>query len=161
MKPGDGPCHVALHPRTDTIYVVNEISLTVAVLRPKLCGRANISICHRKDLLADMSSAEGASADAIRVLADGRFLHASVRFPGDKIVGFSLNLSTGDIINKLGEWSSHGVHPRAFFVIEQVLTAKKCASFWQSSTAVETILSSSREIEPPESLETCHHTTYL
>lgn len=132
LAPGDGPRHAVLHQQTGTIYVVNEISLTVVVLRPYVCGKKDISVCNRLDLLDDTSVAEGTSAAAIRVTKDGRYLYASVRFPDEtmgKIVGFTLDPISGDVTGKLGEWSSHGVHPRDFNIIENVQDGMACVSF--------------------------------
>lgn len=117
---GDGPRHAARGPGW-IVYVVNEISLTVSQLRWKVCSKTGFGVCQRKALLAPGVNTEGASAAAIRVTSDKRFLYASVRFPDTakgKIVGFSL-ASDGKILRKIGEWTSHGVHPRDFFIVEK------------------------------------------
>lgn len=132
LAPGDGPRHAILQKQSGTIYVVNEISLTMVVLRPFTCGRDGISVCDRHNLLDDESMVEGASAAAVRVTRNGQFLYASVRFPDEtlgKIVGFSLDPVTGDVTGKLGEWSSHGVHPRDFNIIENAQEDMDCVSF--------------------------------
>lgn len=45
-----------------------------------------------------------------------------------KIVGFKLD-SKGDIVSKIGEWSSYGVHPRDFIIVERVRVGGMCKSF--------------------------------
>lgn len=135
LMPGDGPRHAALNPNCDTVYIVNEISLSVVVLRTENSegdDEPAFSVADRVELLSDSANKEGVKAAAIRVSADGKFLYTSVRFPETtfgKIVAFSLNPSTGDIHEKIGEWSSQGVHPRDFYIIEQARFLGKCSSF--------------------------------
>lgn len=132
LSPGDGPRHAVLHEQTGTIFVVNELSLTIVVLRRYVCGMEDISVCDRRGLLDDTSMVEGTTAAAIRVTRDGNYLYVSVRLPDKsmgKIVGFSLDPNTGDVTGKLGEWSSHGVHPRDFYIIENVQDGMICVSF--------------------------------
>lgn len=133
LSPGDGPRHAVLHPNSDTVYVVNEISLSVVVLRSEgMLAGIGFSVSDRMNLLSDTTNKGGIKAAAIRVSADGKFLYVSVRFPANnlgKIVAFSLDSSTGDITGKLGEWSSHGTHPRDFYIIEQAQYEDECSSF--------------------------------
>lgn len=132
LNTGDGPRHAALHPNSDTVYVVNEISLSVVVLRPHSMTDMALSVSDRVNLLSDTTNKERVKAAAIRVSADGKFLYTSVRFPENKvgkIVAFSLDASTGNITGKLGEWSSHGVHPRDIYLIEEVQDEDECSSF--------------------------------
>ncbi|KAI0564146.1 Lactonase [Gracilaria domingensis] len=130
FEPADGPRHAALHQQSSTVYVVNEISLSVVTLRYGTCG-SSLSICDRHNLFP-YAVGEEVSAAAIRVTEDGRFLYVSVRFPDTelgKIVAYRLDARTGDIHARLGEWSSFGVHPRDFFVIENVSYRNACVSF--------------------------------
>lgn len=117
---GDGPRHAARGPGW-SVYVVNEISLTVMRLQWRVCSKKGYGMCQRVALLGKGEKTDGASAAAIRVTKDKRFLYASVRFPDTtegKIVGFMLE-KDGKIGRKIGEWTSHGVHPRDFFIVEK------------------------------------------
>lgn len=124
MRLGDGPRHAARGPRGD-VYVVNELSNTVS--RVMGCG-GGLRECERFNLLDGKNkTVSGISSAAIRVTKDGKFLYASVRRPEKElgsIVGFEL--SNGAIKRKIGEWSSHGVHPRDFNIIEN---GPDCKSF--------------------------------
>lgn len=132
MTPGDGPRHAALHRKSKTVYIVNELSLTVSVLRTNCNGNRGLHVCSRWSLIDDMQEdLTGVSAAAIRVSRDNRFLYVSVRYPDDiegKIVAFRLR-SNGDIGSKLGRYPSGGVHPRDLFIIDAVQVAGKCRSF--------------------------------
>lgn len=129
LRPGDGPRHAVVHPELDVVYVLNEISVSVVVLK-RSCGQdRRLGECGRERLL-DEQPEERALAAAIRVSPDGKFLYATVRIAGSKgrIVGFALSRQ-GDIVEKLGEWSSQGVLPWDAFLVENVRDRGKCKSF--------------------------------
>lgn len=129
FEAGDGPRHAALHPRSDTIYVLNEISLSIATVRNNKCG-PGLAICNRRNLFP-YSVKKDVSAAAIRVSDNGRFLYASVRFPDSdlgRIVGYRLDSKTGEIQAQIGVWSSFGVHPRDLYIIEKVSYRQSCVS---------------------------------
>lgn len=123
MQLGDGPRHAARGPGGD-VYVVNELSNTVA----RVMGCGGFRECERFNLLDGQNkTVSGISSAAIRVTKDGKFLYASVRRPDKElggIVGFALK--NGAISSKIGVWSSHGVHPRDFNIVEN---GPECKSF--------------------------------
>ena len=131
FSPGDGPRHAAIHPKSETVYVVNEISLSVTVLRPT--NKDQFAIAGREELLIKSpGEEEKIKAAAIRVSDDGKFLYVSIRYLTEErgtIVAFSLNPRSGDIKKRLGEWSAQGSHPRDFIIIESVKFKGKCSSF--------------------------------
>ena len=131
FSPGDGPRHAAIHPKSETVYVVNELSLSVAVLCP--VGKDQFAIAGREELLIKSSGEEEEiTAAAIRVSDDGKFLYVSIRYltaERGTIVAFSLDPRSGDIKKRLGEWSAQGSHPRDFIIIENVKFNGKCSSF--------------------------------
>lgn len=117
MRVGDGPRHSA-HGKRGSVYVVNELSNTVA--RVKGCGRG-LRICEHVKLTDGRKKAEsGASASAIRVSEDTRFLYVSLRPKSPEhgyIIAFELGVD-GGIWRRLGIWSSLGEHPRDMIIIE-------------------------------------------
>lgn len=132
LQPGDGPRHAALH-RSGAVYVVNELSNTLTVIRPGVCGKGIRSVCKRLPLVGNDARFEGATAAAVRVSADGRFVYASVRKAGMKddgvIVAFKLDARSGNVLHKVGMFNSGGVHPRDFYIVDRVRFGKKCASY--------------------------------
>lgn len=134
MTPGDGPRHAAVHAPSSTVYVVNELSVSISMLQLG-CGDKSpgqLGLCSTRPLLDPSTDKQGAAAAAIRVSGDGKFVYASVRYPGEiqgKIVGFKLNAKSGNIVEKVGEFSSEGVHPRDFYVVDKVFDGYQCRSF--------------------------------
>ena len=117
FTPGDGPRHVVIGAR-GKVYVVTEISLNLVVMEAR--GK-RFKLVDRRELL-DSLPADGSArpkAAGIRLSNDKRFLYISVRYAGvnGRIVGFQLN-SAGNVVRKVGEWDSHGVHPRDFVLVE-------------------------------------------
>lgn len=132
LRLGDGPRHVVTHPQTQTIYVVNQVSASMVVFREGACGIGRINECDRFDLLNSSSEVEGVTGSAIRVSNDGRFLYISLRWPEEilgQIVVFKLDPSTGDVVSRVGEFSSCGVRPRDFDIVDGVMYNGKCTSF--------------------------------
>lgn len=129
LQKGDGPRHGALHGRSDAVYVVNEISNSVVVMREKRGGKFRVE--SRWELLTDVGETEIVTAAAIRVSANGRFLYVSVRIRGKtgRIVGFELDQNDGRVKRRIGVWSSGGEHPRDFYLVESILEEGKCRSF--------------------------------
>lgn len=123
MRLGDGPRHAAAGAGRN-LYVVNE--LTNTVVRVRGCSGYDLVECERKSM-RDVPP-NGAAAAAIRVSADYRFLYASTRLPGTengKITVFKLG-TDGSIGDRIGVYSTGGVHPRDFYIIEK---APDCKSY--------------------------------
>lgn len=128
--PGDGPRHAIAH-SSGVIFVVNELSSTMTSLKPD--DRGILSNTSRIDLL-DAGFVQNATAAAIRLTDNENFLYVSVR-PDSRdvrkigiIVGFELD-QNGNILRKLGEWSSLGVHPRDFNLVENIDVNFTCRSY--------------------------------
>ncbi|KAI0566096.1 WD40/YVTN repeat-like containing protein [Gracilaria domingensis] len=123
----DGPRHAVQHTKSSTLYILNEVSVSLAVLKP---SRDGLALQYRIDVLEDKP--EEVTLAAIRTTRDGRFLYVSVRYPGTTdgaIVGYRLSRRTGDILYKIGTWSTFGVHPRDFNLIESARFRDRCVSF--------------------------------
>lgn len=129
LRPGDGPRHADLHRYSGTVYVLNEISLTISILNPS-CGAGKLAECSRVNLL-DYATGDGVSAAAIRVSADGNFLYASVRFNEGMglVVGFMLEAEKGTVLKRIGEWSSRGLLPRDIYLVGPVQNGGACRSY--------------------------------
>lgn len=131
---GDGPRHAVHHQPSGKLFVVNELSQTVSTLCRKDQKKNKLSICDRRQLLEGGAHING-SAAAIRLSQDWRFLYVSVRRDSretplhGRIVAFSLNAKSGTIVKKVGEWSSLGVHPRDFNIVENVRVKGSCRSY--------------------------------
>lgn len=75
MSPGSGPRHLIFHPQKDYLYVVNELTGTIMVMRYEighLCILDTYSILPSKTEFTP-------SAAAIRISDDGRFIYVSER----------------------------------------------------------------------------------
>lgn len=118
MQKGDGPRHAVLG-KGDNVYVVNEISNTVARVRG--CSGSTMRECERKPLIDGRTkTVSGNAAAAIRISRDYRFLYTSVRAKDGvhgTIAVFKLG-SDGQIGDRVGLFSTHGEHPRDFSIIE-------------------------------------------
>lgn len=125
---GEGPRHAVGHPLNKNVYVVTEFSLKIATLKPGCGGSDDLGVCERRNILAVTNPA--ARASAIRISANGKFLYVAVRYPNltGKIVGFRLN-PEGDIVGKIGEFPSGGLHPNDFVIVERARIGDGCKSF--------------------------------
>lgn len=130
FSPGDGPRHAIAH-SSGVIFVVNELSSTMTLLKPD--DRGILSNTSRVNLL-NAGFVQDATAAAIRLSENEKFLYVSVR-PDSRdvkrigiLVGFELD-QDGNILRKLGEWSSLGVHPRDFYLVENMNVHSTCKSY--------------------------------
>lgn len=124
MSKGDGPRHAALDENSGTVYIVAELSLTLIEMR-KGCSTGDgdaFEVCGRTALLpgtGGFSDFGKATAAAIRISEDGRFVYASVRSQEEKegvIVGFEI--SGGKVGRRVGAWGSGGLLPWDFALVE-------------------------------------------
>lgn len=106
LPAGSGPRHLAFHPTDSFVYVINELSGNVTLLKPE-----NGKMVIRQQILADTLNAAG-SAD-IHISPDGRFLYASNRLKGDGIAIFAIR-PDGQLV-KAG-YQPTGRHPRNFII---------------------------------------------
>jgi 6-phosphogluconolactonase len=110
LDPGSGPRHIAFAPSGKSVYVLNELTSTIAVFY--IDGESGaMQIKQTLSTLPKTFSGANTSAE-IAVDANGRHLYASNR--GDNsIVLFNINSDDGSL--KPGEWiSSGGKTPRNF-----------------------------------------------
>ncbi|MCL3780351.1 lactonase family protein [Prolixibacteraceae bacterium JC049] len=108
MAPGAGPRHLDFHPKADFIYVVNELSSSVSVV--KHSNYSNFEIIQTTSTLPANFKAENTCAD-IHVSSDGRFLYASNR--GDDSIALFEILKNGKL-KAIGHESTRGKTPRNF-----------------------------------------------
>jgi 6-phosphogluconolactonase len=110
MEPGSGPRHLALHPEKSWIYVVNELSSSVSLLKADpASGEWNLA--QTVGTLPGSFSGENTCAD-IRISPDGRFLYASNR-GHNSIAIFAIDPASGNL-SALGHESTRGETPRNF-----------------------------------------------
>lgn len=119
LQPADGPGAAAVHPRGNVLYVVNQFSKTIIMVRSGNNVNGQLRVAGRTQIRAKGKGNVGDAAKAIRVTNDGKFLYVSMSTGGKKgvIVGFRLNGRTGAIGDRIGEWSSHGIYPRDFIIV--------------------------------------------
>lgn len=110
LVPGDGPRHLAFHPRLNIIYSLNELSNTISVYQ-QAPQSGMLSFVDKAYLHPDKKQEQVSIASAIRVSNDGNHLYVAVR--GENMLyGFNVE-QTGKLsfINKV---ASGGKHPRDF-----------------------------------------------
>jgi len=109
MAPGAGPRHLVFHPNNKWIYVVNELSGTVTLVKKNIEGlyEASASI----STLPEGYSEPNTCAD-IHMSKDGKFLYASNR-GHNSIVIYSVS-STDGTLSFLAHESTRGDGPRNF-----------------------------------------------
>jgi 6-phosphogluconolactonase len=111
-REGSGPRHVAFHPGSALVYVVNELDSTVAAYR---FDRASGGLTPFQIVSALPDSFVGNSRAAeIAVSADGRHLYASNR-GHDSIVGFAVDSTTGRL--SAPHWVPSGGRTPRFFAL--------------------------------------------
>jgi 6-phosphogluconolactonase len=110
VEPGAGPRHIALHPSGAYLYVVNELSSTVAVLRYDETTGALEPVQTVTTLPADFDG-HGTTAE-IALSPDGRFLYASNR-GHDSLAFYAVEADSGRLV-PLGHVPTGGRTPRHF-----------------------------------------------
>lgn len=102
---GDGPRHIALHPNTNVVYSLNELSNTVTVFEQQ-ADTGKLLRLQKVNLLED-AEVDGNWASAIKVSADGRYVYAAVRGV-NKIAVLSANtegkLALVQMHSTMGNW---------------------------------------------------------
>lgn len=140
LAPGDGPSNAAIHPNSDTAYVLNQRNPSIAVLRPGCGGSKYLGLCSKIPILpaassTDMSSPSpyaGAIPTALHVTSNSQFLYIAMRLPDNQpgiIVSYRLDSMSGNIVKKMGTFSSGGVYPSDFAVIDRVKIKGTCRSY--------------------------------
>ena len=110
MEPGAGPRHLAFHPEKPWIYVLNELSSTVSLVR-RDTDTGEYGIEQTLSALPGDFTGENTCAD-IHLSPDGKFLYASNR-GHDSIAIFSVDPQTGSL-KGAGHEPTQGKTPRNF-----------------------------------------------
>ncbi|WP_440874413.1 lactonase family protein [Thalassotalea sp. PLHSN55] len=109
LQPGDGPRHLIFHPTLATVYVVNELSNTIAVFEQNEISGEFSEIARYP---TTPNNREGFPS-AIRISKDGNFLYTAVR--GDTSNHISIfNISVEGKLTHIQTKSSGGNFPRDF-----------------------------------------------
>jgi 6-phosphogluconolactonase len=108
-RPGSGPRHLALHPRLNVLYCVNELAGTLAAFAIENETGA-LSELHYEALTPPGFKGNARAAD-LHVTADGRFAYASVRTT-NAIAGFCIDPGSG-ILSPIGLFEAEA-SPRSF-----------------------------------------------
>lgn len=106
--PGSGPRHIDFHPNGRWVYLMEELSSTVAVYRFR---QGRLKFMQRISALPDDYRGERSSAD-IHVSPDGRFLYCSNRGDANSISIFSIQ--PNGHLTWIGQQSTLGIKPRNF-----------------------------------------------
>lgn len=110
-EPGAGPRHLTFHPNGEYAYVVNELNGTVIAF-----SYDGESFEKLQTISTLPGNYDGAISGAdIHASSDGRFLYVSNREDLNNIVIYSIDQNSG-FLDKVGEHSSGGVHPRNFMI---------------------------------------------
>jgi 6-phosphogluconolactonase len=110
LVPGAGPRHLAFHPRKPWIYVVNELSASVSLLK-KGPETENYKITQTLSTLPRGFAEDNTCAD-IHISSDGKFLYASNR-GHNSIAVYSVDYETGEL-KLLAHEPTRGKTPRNF-----------------------------------------------
>jgi 6-phosphogluconolactonase len=110
LESGAGPRHLTFHPQKPWIYVVNELSSSVSLLK-KDPETGALKITQTISTLPDEYKGDNTCAD-IHSSADGRFLYASNR-GHNSIVVYSVDPGTGELKLRSHE-PTRGESPRNF-----------------------------------------------
>ncbi|MDR2915181.1 MAG: beta-propeller fold lactonase family protein [Tannerella sp.] len=107
LEPGSGPRHLIFNKKGSHAYLINELSGMVTVF----AADTENNLIKRQSILADTHYAEG-SAD-IHLSDNEKFLYASTRLKGDRIVIFGVNKD--GTLKRTGYYET-GKHPRNFAI---------------------------------------------
>ncbi len=109
LAPGSGPRHMAFHPNKELLFIVNELTSSVSVVR--LLADGNYKIVQTVSSLPDGFNQENTCAD-IHLSPDGKFLYVSNRGL-NSIAVFSVNGKSGQL-KQIGQEPTRGETPRNF-----------------------------------------------
>lgn len=110
LPAGSGPRHLAIHPNNNVLYVLNELTATVAVVQR---NNQRWELQHLHPILPTLPESEPGAAD-IHLSPDGRFLYCSNRGNTNSISVFSV--SDNGSLHFLETKSSGGMKPRNFTI---------------------------------------------
>jgi 6-phosphogluconolactonase len=117
-KAGNGPRHLAFGKTADIVYVLNELSNTIDVLRNK---NGKLNLVHTCSVLPDTVTTTPTAAD-IHVSDDKKFLYSSIRGEVNAIGVFSLANPTKPVLVqhiKSGGWTPRNfvIHPSGKYLL--------------------------------------------
>lgn len=116
-EPGSGPRHFTIHQNGEFAYSVEELSVTVAVLKVD-SENGSLDQIQRLSLLPEGVDREDTMSGAdIHISPDGQFLYVSVRGE-DLIAIYSIDAESGEL-SVVGHESTVGSHPRNFMIDEK------------------------------------------
>jgi 6-phosphogluconolactonase len=110
MPPGSGPRHLDFHPGGKYMYVLNELSNSVSVLKDT--GNSSFTEIQNLSALPPYFKGKSTAAD-IHVSPDGKFLYTSNRGTNNTIAVFSIDPQSG-MINSVNYTYTEGETPRNF-----------------------------------------------
>ncbi|WP_321281584.1 lactonase family protein [Marinifilum fragile] len=105
MPEGSGPRHLAFHPNGKVIYVINELSNTITILKGE-----SLQTIDNVNTLPQAFKGSSFTAD-IHISSDGKFLYGSNR--GHNSIVIYAVLEDGGL-ELIGHESTRGDHPRSF-----------------------------------------------
>ena len=109
MPSGSGPRHLTFHPKNPWIYVLNELSSSISMVKQEATDQ--YEIINTQSTLPEGFEGENLCAD-IHISRDGNFLYASNR-GHNSIVIYEINKSDGSLV-LIGHEDVHGDWPRNF-----------------------------------------------
>lgn len=110
MEEGAGPRHLAIHPTQDWIYIVNELTSSISLLKKEKTAN-NYSSLQTIATLPEGFTEPNTCAD-IHISSDGKFVYASNR-GHNSIAIFAIDPETG-MLSLTGHESTKGSTPRNF-----------------------------------------------
>ncbi len=110
MEEGAGPRHMVIHPEQPWIYVVNELTSSISLVK-RDSESNNYGIEQTKSAVPDDFADPNTCAD-IHISTDGRFVYASNR-GHNSIAIFSVDQKNGQL-KALGHQDVQGQNPRNF-----------------------------------------------
>jgi 6-phosphogluconolactonase len=111
MKTGHGPRHLSFHPTKSFLYVIEELTGTVAVVSYK---GSKFTVIQNLSSHPEGYNGEFGSAD-IHVHPGGKFLYATNRGDANSIAVFAIDQQSGKLILQTVQ-STEGIHPRNFTI---------------------------------------------
>jgi 6-phosphogluconolactonase len=106
LPPGSGPRHIAVHPDTRHLFVLNELTGTITIM---LYSNGHLELLSTYPDLSNELNAQ-ANAAAIRISADGKFIYASER--GDDCISVLRVDSEGEKLEIIDRQKTLGKTPR-------------------------------------------------
>lgn len=110
LAPGSGPRHLAFHPKLPVMYVLNELSGAIDVVKP--WGGGGYAVVQNIPAFPLYFRGKAGSAD-IHVSPDGKFLYCSNRGSLNNITILTIDQSSGNLA-WMGDQPTLGVKPRNF-----------------------------------------------